>query len=58
MQQSGAVIESELLDLTGMTLEDIRACQDHREWRRMEQRLLSECGDPSLFADTKSSASM
>ena len=55
MEQSGAIIESELLDLTGLTLEDVRARHSHHEWYVMEQRLLREFSNPSVFAgDPKS----
>lgn len=50
MEQSGAVIESELLDLTGLSLTDVRTGRIGHEWQAMEQRLLREFGNPSVFA--------
>lgn len=55
MEQSGALIESELLDLTGLTLEDVRASHNRYEWHAMEQHLLREFSNPSVFVgDPKS----
>lgn len=45
MNQPGTVIESELLDLTGVTLEELRAYRN-RERDEIEQRLLHDLGHP------------
>jgi hypothetical protein len=59
MDQSGPLIESELPDLTQLTLEDVRTCRRGWDWRAIEQRLLNEFGNPSVFAgDPKSSGAM
>ncbi|GHE01179.1 hypothetical protein [Streptomyces alanosinicus] len=56
MDQAGAIIESELPDLSHLALEDVPACRRGREWQRAERRLLTESGNPAVFAgDPKSS---
>lgn len=58
MDRPGTVIESELLDLTGVSLENLRA-RCGLEWDRIEQRLLRHpCGSASVAADTKTSWTM
>lgn len=59
MDHANSVIESELLDLSQLKLEDVRTHRDGHEWQRMECRLLGEFGNPSVFAgDPKSSADL
>lgn len=59
MDQSRTVIESQLLDLTGVTLEDMYTRRG-REWGEMEQRLLRDLGNPatSLAGNTPNSWTM
>ncbi|MEU4466504.1 MULTISPECIES: hypothetical protein [unclassified Streptomyces] len=59
MNHAKSVIESELLDLSQLTLEDVRTYRNWHEWQSMECRLLQEFGNPSVFAgDPKSSADL
>ncbi|EST34703.1 hypothetical protein [Streptomyces roseochromogenus] len=56
MDQAGAIIESELPDLSQLGLEDVPACRNGRDWQKAERRLLTESGNPSVFAgDPKTS---
>lgn len=59
MDRPGTVIESELLDLTGVSLENLRA-RCGLEWDRIEQRMARQLsgGPASLAADTKTSWTM
>ncbi|MFB7335968.1 hypothetical protein ACFC00_30705 [Streptomyces adustus] len=50
MDHAGAIIESELLDLSQLTLEDVQAYRNGHEWQNVERRLLREFGNPSVFA--------
>ncbi|MEV8033440.1 hypothetical protein [Streptomyces sp. NPDC086182] len=59
MDQTASAIESELLDLSQLTLGDVWTYRRGVEWQEMERRLLHEFANPSVFAgDPKSSASM
>ncbi|MEV5013251.1 hypothetical protein ACIGW1_03755 [Streptomyces sp. NPDC053780] len=59
MDHTATIIESELLDLSRVTLEDVHAYRSGSEWQRVERRLLREFGNPSVFAgDPKSSADL
>ncbi|MFB6956722.1 hypothetical protein ACFCYB_06700 [Streptomyces sp. NPDC056309] len=59
MDHAGAIIESELLDLSQLTLEDVQAYRNGHEWQNVERRLLREFSNPSVFAgDPKSSAAL
>lgn len=58
MDRPGTVIESELLDLTGVSFENLRA-RCGLEWDQIEQRLLRQlCGPASVSADTNPSWTM
>ncbi|MEG3626702.1 hypothetical protein [Streptomyces poriticola] len=57
MDHAKSVIESELLDLSQLTLEDVRAHRGGSEWQTVERRLTREFRNPSVFfADPQSSA--
>ncbi|MET7937511.1 hypothetical protein [Streptomyces sp. NPDC005322] len=59
MDRHGTVIESELLDLTGVSFENLRA-RCGLEWDQIEQRLLAQlCGPATVLAgDTNNSWTM
>lgn len=59
MDRPGTVIESELLDLTGVSFENLRALRG-LEWDQIEAQLLRKlCGSGAFVAaDTKTSWNM
>lgn len=59
MDHTATIIESELLDLSRVTLGDVPVYRDGPEWQKVESRLLREFKNPSVFAgDPKSSADL